>query len=138
LNTTDAEIRKMIHAAVAAENARWKGDPVTVEFRQIGDRPAGYAPEDSLIVRTLWKATEAVGVEPIYWPPLGSNANVPMSRNIPALGFGGGGIGGNLHSREEWYSPEYSAKHAARLLLAVFAMAGLSGVTEPLAKPLAR
>lgn len=135
---TDARIKKLFHDAVAAENARWQGEPVTVEFVKIGDRPAGHAPEDSPIVQVLWQATEVVGVRPMYWPPLGSNANIPMSMGIPALGFGGGGIGGNLHSREEWYSPEYSAKHAARLLLAVFAMAGLEGVTDPLAVPLER
>lgn len=133
LNETDAKIQQLFRDAVAAENARWPGDPITVEFRQIGDRPAGHAPEDSLVVQTLWQSTEAVGVPPMFWPPLGSNANIPMSLGVPALGFGGGGLGGNLHSREEWYSPEYSAKHAARLLLAVFVMAGLDGVTKPLA-----
>jgi di/tripeptidase len=119
---------------VAAENARWKGEPVSVEWRRIGDRPAGSVPPDSLVVQLLWKATEAVGLTPNHWPPLGTNANIPISLGIPSTGFGGGGIGGNLHSRSEWYSPRHSARHAQRILLTVFAMAGLVGVTEPLAE----
>ncbi|MDR1827763.1 MAG: M20/M25/M40 family metallo-hydrolase [Methylobacteriaceae bacterium] len=133
LNDLDARIHKLVDEAVAAENARWQGEPITVEWRQIGDRPAGVAPAESLVVKLLWKATEAVGLEPNYWPPLGTNANVPISMGIPSTGFGGAGIGGNLHSRAEWYSPKHSAKHAQRILLTIFAMAGLKGVTEPLA-----
>jgi acetylornithine deacetylase/succinyl-diaminopimelate desuccinylase-like protein len=134
LNALDAQIHKLVDEAVAAENARWKGDPVTVEWRRIGDRPAGMVPPEALVVRLLWKTTEAVGLTPNYWPPLGTNANIPISMGIPSTGFGGGGIGGSLHSRAEWYSPQHSARHAQRILLTVFAMAGLKGVTEPLAK----
>ncbi len=138
LAETDARIKDIVYGAVAAENARWKGDPVSVEFRGIGRRPAGGMAPDAPITQVFWKATEAVGLKPFFWPPLGTNANVPLSLGIPSLGFGGGGTGGNLHSPEEWYCHEYSGEHAGRLLLAVFAMAGLDGVTRPLAEVLAR
>lgn len=134
LGEMDSRIKALVHQAVAAENARWRGDPVTVEFRRIGERPAGGMQPQDPIVQIFWKATEAVGLSPFYWPPLGSNANVPLSLGVPALGIGGGGTGGNLHSLDEWYCHGDSAKHAGRVLLAVFALAGLHGVTEPLAE----
>ena len=134
LQETDDIMQKMVRDAVAAENARWNsGEPVTVEFRSIGNRPAGAMGPETDIVQVFWKATKAVGLEPIFWQPLGTNSNVPLSLGVPALGFGGGGTGGNLHTTEEWYCHEHSGQHAGRLLMAVFAMAGLSGVTEPLA-----
>jgi acetylornithine deacetylase/succinyl-diaminopimelate desuccinylase-like protein len=139
LQETDDAMQHIIRGAVAAENARWPGDsPVRVEFRVIGDRPGGGMAPDTDIVQVFWKATEAVGLAPHFWPPLGTNANVPLSLGVPALGFGGGGTGGNLHSPEEWYCHAGSGLHAGRLLLALFAMAGLEGVTEPLAALVSR
>ncbi|MGE4528806.1 MAG: M20/M25/M40 family metallo-hydrolase [Rhodospirillaceae bacterium] len=132
LDRIDAQIKEIVHAAVAAENARWNGQPITVEFRRIGNRPAGHAGEEETLIQALWQATEAVGLKPFFWPPLGTNANIPMSLGVPATGLGGGGLGGNLHSTAEWYSHEHAAEHAGRLLLALFAMAGLEGVTKPL------
>lgn len=133
LDRIDAQIKELVHAAVAEENARWQGQPIQVEFRRIGNRPAGHVGAEETLIQVLWQSTEAVGLEPFFWPPLSTNANIPMSLGVPATGLGGGGIGGNLHSLAEWYSPAHAAEHAGRLLLALFAMAGLAGVTEPLA-----
>lgn len=131
----DARIRGIFDAAVAAENARRPDAPVAVAFRRIGDRPAGETDAREPLVQALWQASEAIGLDPFFWPPLGTNANIPMSLGIPAVGLGGGGTGGDLHSLAEWYNPEFAAAHAQRLLLALFALAGLSGVCEPLAVP---
>lgn len=135
LRETDEHIKKVVQNAVDAENTRWQtGERVRVTFRRIGERPAGNMDAASPIVQVLWRATEAVGLTPNFWPPLGTNANIPLSLGIPSLGFGGGGTGGNLHSPEEWYCHKHSGQHAGRILLAIFAMAGLDGVTTPLAR----
>lgn len=139
LDKLDALARRLVEEAVEEENARWSsGERISVEFIRIGNRPAGHTPDDAAILQVFWRASELAGLEPFFWPPLGTNGNVPLHAGIPTLSYGGGGIGGNLHSRDEWYSPSFSAQHAQRLLLSVLAMAGLEGVSQPLAQVLQR
>ncbi len=139
LDELDEVAHRLAEEAVKEENARWSGgERISVEFIRIGNRPAGHTPDDASVLQVFWSASELVGLKPFFWPPLGTNGNVPLHAGIPTLSYGGGGIGGNLHSREEWYSPNYSVQHAQRLLLSVLAMAGLEGVSQPLAQIIQR
>jgi hypothetical protein len=54
-----------------------------------------------------------------------------MSLGIPALTIGGGGEGGNWHSRNEWYKPTDPWMGPQSALLTILTLAGLQGVTRP-------
>ena len=53
-----------------------------------------------------------------------------MSLGIPAVTIGGGGEGGNWHSRNEWYKPVNAWYGPQNALLTVLILTGLDGVDQ--------
>jgi acetylornithine deacetylase/succinyl-diaminopimelate desuccinylase-like protein len=46
-----------------------------------------------------------------------TDANIPMSLGIPVIAIGGGGIGGGVHTTQEWFRPEGRDLGLKRILL---------------------
>ncbi|WFU15905.1 M20/M25/M40 family metallo-hydrolase [Bradyrhizobium sp. CB3481] len=128
----EARLLELVKEAVADENARWKSDKMTVEARLIGDRPAGIVPMDSPIVQATQRTVAAVtkGPRPTF-AGSSTDSNIAMSLGIPAVTIGGGGEGGNWHSRNEWYKPVNAWYGPQNALLTVLMLSGLDGVTKP-------
>ena len=128
----EARLLDLVKEAVADENARWKSDKMTVEAKLIGDRPAGIAAMDSPIVQATQRAVSAVtkGPRPTF-AGSSTDSNIAMSLGIPAVTIGGGGEGGNWHSRNEWYKPVNAWYGPQNALLTVLILTGLDGVTKP-------
>ena len=102
----EARLLDLVKVAVAEENARWKSDKMTVEIKLIGDRPAGIVAMDSPIVQAAQRAVSTITRGPrVTFAGSSTNSNLAMSLGIPAVTIGGGGEGGNWHSRNEWYKP---------------------------------
>jgi tripeptide aminopeptidase len=140
LEELDAKLQDCIKRAVKDENNRWETERsyeeskdsfdhngrITVEVKQIGNRPAGSQPKDCEIVSAAAAAFEACNETVEY------DANIPISLGIPAICVGGGGKGGACHSVDEWYDSKDAYKGSQRVLAAIFALVGLDGVSEPL------
>ncbi|QHO74194.1 peptidase M20 [Bradyrhizobium sp. CCBAU 051011] len=128
----EARLLEFVKEAVADENARWKSDKMTVEAKLIGDRPAGIVPMDSPIVQATQRTVAAVtkGPRPTF-AGSSTDSNIAMSLGIPAVTIGGGGEGGNWHSRNEWYKPTNAWYGPQNALLTVLILTGLDGVTKP-------
>jgi len=128
----EARLLDLVKEAVADENARWKSDKMTVEAKLIGDRPAGIVAMDSPIVLATQRAVSAVtrGPRPTF-AGSSTDSNIAMSLGIPAVTIGGGGEGGNWHSRNEWYKPVNAWYGPQNALLTVLILTGLDGVTKP-------
>ena len=128
----EARLLELVKEAVADENARWKSDRMSVEAKLIGDRPAGIVPMDSPIVLAAQRAVSAVtrGPKPTF-AGSSTDSNIAMSLGIPAVTIGGGGEGGNWHSRNEWYKPVNAWYGPQNALLTVLMLTGLDGVTKP-------
>ncbi len=129
----EAKLLDLVKQAVAEENARWKTDKLDVEIKLIGDRPAGITAADQPIVQVVRSSVNVVRNGPNA--TLGgssTDANLPMSLGIPAVTIGGGGEGGNWHSRNEWYKPVDAWLGPQRALLAILALQGLDGVSKPM------
>lgn len=99
---------------------------VSADLKLIGDRPAGTTAETTELVRTARAAIEAHGLK----PDLGASstdANMPMSLNIPGITIGSGGSGGRAHALDEWIDVEKGASLKGMLpgLTMLLAMAGL-------------
>ena len=128
----EARLLDLVKQAVAEENQRWNSDKMTVEIKLIGDRPAGIVAMDSPIVQATQRAVAVITRSPrVTFAGSSTDSNLAMSQGIPAVTIGGGGDGGNWHSRNEWYKPVdayYGPQHA---LLTVLVLAGLDGVTKP-------
>ena len=128
----EARLLDLVKVAVAEENARWKSDKMTVEIKLIGDRPAGIVAMDSPIVQATQRAVSTITRGPrVTFAGSSTNSNMAMSLGIPAVTIGGGGEGGNWHSRNEWYKPVDAWFGPQNALLTVLTLAGLDGVTKP-------
>jgi acetylornithine deacetylase/succinyl-diaminopimelate desuccinylase-like protein len=128
----EARLLDLVKQAVADENARWNSDKLSVEIKLIGDRPAGIVAMDSPIVQATQRAVTAITRGPrVTFAGSSTDSNLAMSLGIPAVTIGGGGEGGNWHSRNEWYRPVNAWYGPQNALLTVLILTGLDGVTKP-------
>ena len=128
----EARLLDLVKRAVVEENARWKTDKLTLEIKLIGDRPAGLTRADSPIVLATQGAVETL-TPAARMALVGSStdSNQAMSLGIPAVTVGGGGEGGNWHSRSEWYRPVDAWLGPQSALLSVLTLTGLDGASKP-------
>jgi len=128
----EARLLDLVKQAVLEENARWKTDKMSVEIRLIGDRPAGIVAMDSPIVQAARRAVAVITRAPrVTFAGSSTDSNLAMSLGIPAVTIGGGGEGGNWHSRNEWYKPVDAYFGPQNALLTMLVLAGLDGVSKP-------
>jgi tripeptide aminopeptidase len=90
--------------------------PSKLHIETIGNRPAAALPDDSPILHTLRAVDRHLTLR--TEPRLGStDANIPLSRGIPAVALGSGGNGGGIHTFQEWYDPTGRETALRRILL---------------------
>ena len=128
IERTDRELRVIVMQAAEEENARRAPGtpPLTVSLTLIGDRPSGETSSDHPLVVAALAATRLVGREPEL-AAASTDANVPISRGIPAIAIGAGGRGGEAHTAGEWFDNSEGALGIARALTLIVAAAGLAG-----------
>jgi acetylornithine deacetylase/succinyl-diaminopimelate desuccinylase-like protein len=128
----EARLLDLVKQAVTEENARWNSDKMAVEIKLIGDRPAGIVAMESPVVQATQRAVSVVARAPrVTFAGSSTDSNLAMSLGIPAVTIGGGGEGGNWHSRNEWYKPIDAYYGPQNALLTILVLAGLDGVTKP-------
>ena len=119
-----SEDRATLNAIVAQANAiveryttaRWQQAGVTVRTTLIGDRPAGEIADDHPLVQAAFGSLAAVGIQPQANTRTSStDANIPLSRSIPAVCIGVTD-GGNAHRLDEWILPELLPRGLRHLL----------------------
>jgi acetylornithine deacetylase/succinyl-diaminopimelate desuccinylase-like protein len=90
--------------------------PPKLHIEAIGNRPAAALPDDSPLLHTLRAVDRHLTLR--TEPRLGStDANIPLSRSVPAIAIGGGGTGGGIHTLQEWYDPTNRETALRRILL---------------------
>jgi acetylornithine deacetylase/succinyl-diaminopimelate desuccinylase-like protein len=128
----EARLLDLVKQAVVEENARWNSDKLSVEIKLIGDRPAGIVALDSPMMQATQRAVTAIAQGPrITFAGSSTDSNLAMSLGIPAVTMGGGGEGGNWHSRNEWYKPVDAWLGPQSALLTALVLAGLDSTTKP-------
>lgn len=129
----EARLLDLVKQAAAEENQRWQSDKITVEIKLIGDRPAGIVAEDSPIVQATQRSVTILTKAPrVTFAGSSTDSNLAMSLGIPAVTIGGGGEGGNWHSRNEWYRPVNAWYGPQNALLTMLVLAGVDGVSQPM------
>jgi tripeptide aminopeptidase len=122
LQSLDAKFHKAVDDAVADENARWNRRELTVEKTLVGNRPAGRSPADSPIVQAAVSVNKALSL-PVTLDEGSTDANIPMSLNIPAITVDGGGRGTGAHALDEAFDTTDSWKGTQRALLLAISLA---------------
>jgi acetylornithine deacetylase/succinyl-diaminopimelate desuccinylase-like protein len=128
----EAKILQAIKDAVAAENARWASDKISVDIKLVGDRPAGTQSIDTPTVQAAFMATSALGLAPKAESASSTDSNLPISLGVPAVTLGRGGKGGANHSLGEWFDPTNAYLGPQRHFLTLIALVGMDGVAKPL------
>lgn len=94
---------------------------LTFTIDKIGDRPAAQLPADSALLETLRAVDRHLSLHTDL--RLGStDANIPLSRSVPALSLGAGGEGGGAHTVAEWYYDKDRELGLRRIVLLLLAM----------------
>ena len=103
LDDVDAVLQAAVEQALQEENAaRLDGAELTVDVERVGTRPAAQGDAASAIVQRAIAATAAFGIEPELRIS-STDANLPISKGIPAVTMSRGGVSGNSHAPEEWW-----------------------------------
>ncbi len=124
LTRADHHLRAIVRRAAADENQRTdRGDTqLRADVQLLGERPAGHLEPDHPLVALAMAATRAHGRDPLG-AVASTDANIPLSRGVPAITIGGGGLGGGAHTADEWYENVDGAIGIARALSILYALA---------------
>ena len=125
LDDVDAVLQAAVEQALQEENAaRLDGPELTVDVERVGTRPAAQGNAESAIVQRAIAATQAFGIEPELRIS-STDANLPISKGIPAVTMSRGGISGNSHAPEEWWQNKDGHVGIQIGLITLLAEAGL-------------
>jgi tripeptide aminopeptidase len=129
LTSTATEIHQIFdHLLTSSTTQNTTTKPAKLHIETIGNRPAATLPTDSPILQTLRAVDRHLSLRTDQ--RLGStDANIPLSKNIPAIAIGTGGIGGGIHTLQEWYDPTGRETALRRILLT------LLDITQTTAEP---
>jgi len=126
LTGIDKLLQDAIQRALQEENEmKRSGAPLTVDVKLIGERPSGGSDSTLALIQYAKSAIAFVGGAPTLGVS-STNANIPISKGVPAITMGSGGKGGNAHALDEWWIDDKSYLAAQRTLLVLLAEAGVA------------
>jgi acetylornithine deacetylase/succinyl-diaminopimelate desuccinylase-like protein len=124
----DGKIQELVRALSGAverardvENERALSGKISGKMKEIGSRPAAALPETAAILRCIRAVDAHLGLRS-HLDCSSTDANIPLSLDVPAIAIGGGGTGGGAHTPQEWYRPEGRDLGLKRILLLLLAL----------------
>lgn len=120
----DQHIRRATRDSAEEENTRRRQDSsaLSATLTLIGERPAGEVALEHDLVVAASEATRVMNRTPEY-AVASTDANIPISRGIPAIAIGGGGAGGETHTLAEWFENRDGSRGVSRAALLLAALA---------------
>ena len=126
IDAIDALLKAAVEQALQVENAgRSRGPELTVEVRRVGTRPAANGDANWPLVQRSLAATAAFNID----ARLGvssTDANLPISKGIPAVTMSRGGLSKDAHSPTESWQNTDGPLSLQIALLTLLAEAGLA------------
>ncbi|RYI29729.1 M20/M25/M40 family metallo-hydrolase [Bacillus infantis] len=117
--------------SIIKEAAGGADSGITVEIKQVGDRPAGSQDMESAIVQTAAEASRQLGFIPSFEKASSTDSNVPIALGIPAVTLGGGGSFGGIHTLEEYFDPQDAYYGPQAIFLCILGLTGIKGISSP-------
>lgn len=121
----DKIFRDAMQRAVEDYNKTNITSPVELELIEIGNRPTGSGDPTIGLIQRAMAASEYFEIEPRLTTG-STNANIPISKGIPGITIGRGGVGSGGHSLHEWWINRDGAKAIKLAMLITVSEAGLS------------
>lgn len=126
LEKMDSIFQEAVQKALAEENAvKREGPDLEVKIEMVGERPSGKIPADNSLVQKAMASALHFGANPTLRTG-STDSNIPISKGIPAVTIGRGGIGGGAHSLQEWWINDGEHLAIQNALLLLLAEAGMS------------
>jgi acetylornithine deacetylase/succinyl-diaminopimelate desuccinylase-like protein len=122
-----AALERLVREAERRIDAARTGE-VAVCSRVVGDRPAGRLPEDQGLVPVARAALELLGIEPTL-DASSTDANIPISRRIPAVCIGVAS-GGHAHREDEYIDLDLVPTGVTQLAMVTLEAARMLGNDE--------
>ena len=130
LTATAAALHRIFDETVTPNTTQKTATPPKLHIETIGNRPAAALPDDSPLLHTLRAVDRHLTLRTEL--RLGStDANIPLSRGIPAIAIGAGGQGGGIHTLQEWYDPTGRETALRRILLTLLDTIATVQTTNP-------
>src|SRR5690625_619986 len=121
----DSIFRASMQKALDEQNRMVRrGERMTVELEQVGDRPSGETDPNATLLLRAQAAIRHFGGTPNIQRS-STDANIPISLGIPAVTMAGGGVAGGAHSPGEWWINRDAYKAVQQLLLVLVAEGGV-------------
>lgn len=105
-----------VERAIAIENDRALSGRVQGKIREIGARPGGLLPDDSMLLPYLRAVDSHLNIR-THLDCASTDANIPLSMGLDAVSIGAGGQGGGAHTPDEWFDSEGRELGLQRILL---------------------
>ena len=121
----DKIFRDAMQRAVEDYNKTDITAPIELELIALGNRPTGTGDPTTALIQRAMAASEHFEIEPRLTTG-STNANIPISKGIPGITIGRGGIGSGGHSLNEWWINKDGAKAIKLAMLITVSEAGLS------------
>lgn len=119
-------LKAAVQKALEEENkTKRRGPSLEVTVDLVGDRPSGTLDPKMPLVQRSIAATKHFKAEPSLITG-STNANIPISKGIPAVTVGVGGVGGGAHSLDEWWINDKGHMAIQRTLLLLLTEAGIA------------
>ena len=125
LDRLDEVLYSAVDRALEEQNRRRdRGAALESHIDLIGNRPSGMVDASTDLVQRAVAATRFLGVFPRFGAA-STDANIPISRGVPAVTIGRGGSAGGIHTLDEWWMPGHPNVAVQRALLLLVASAGV-------------
>ncbi|RYG05795.1 MAG: hypothetical protein EOO02_02680 [Chitinophagaceae bacterium] len=126
LTGIDTLFQQAIRKALTEENAmKRRGKDLTVDVKMVGDRPTGVQSPTLPLVQRSMASAMLLGATPSL-NMSSTDSNLPISKGVPAVTIGRGGVGGGAHSLDEWWVNDKGHIAIQNTLLILVAEAGLA------------
>jgi len=122
LRMLETRFRQAIDEATVQENARWGSQELTSTLEVVGTRPPGRSSLNAPIVQAAISVQKALNF-PLSFAEGSTDANLPLSLNIPAITIDTGGAGSGVHTVDEAFNTTDAWKGTQRALLLTVALA---------------
>lgn len=124
LNKMDSVFKASMYEGFNEYNATRKTQPaLTLSVDRIGYRPSGITSPSAPLVQRSMAAIQQFGITPSLFVMSG-NANLPISKGIPAVTLGWGGVGDKAHALDEWWLDQKGTDAIKLALLTLIGEAG--------------
>lgn len=122
----DKLLQDAVQKALKEENQmKMRGPNLTVDVKMTGDRPSGVEDASIPFVQRTIASTAYFGASPVL-AVSSTNANIPISKGVPAVTIGSGGKSGGAHALGEWFLDDKGYQATQRALLLLLAEAGVA------------